>query len=67
MYKVYFSNPNFRDIAAILETEDEAIQFAMNLGALYLEADKDHPGCFDGIDKRGRVLCIEPTEFRLTA
>jgi hypothetical protein len=49
------------------DTEDEALQFAAKLGALYLEVDEAHPGCYDGIDKHGRVICIEPIDFKLSA
>ena len=50
-----------------LDTEDEALQFAAKLGALYLEVDDAHPGCYDGIDKHGRVICIEPFDLKLSA
>ena len=60
MYKVYFSNPHHSDMIMVLETSEEAIKFATNLGALYIEEDQQNPGHFDAVDKHGRVICIEP-------
>ena len=60
MFKVFFSDANVRDLGVLFDSEIEAVNFAINLGALFLEEDKDNAGCYDGIDKRGRVICIEP-------
>jgi hypothetical protein len=68
MFKVYYSNISAgHSFLIALDTEDEALQFAAKLGALYLEVDEAHPGCYDGIDKHGRVICIEPIDFKLSA
>ena len=60
MFKVYFSDPNVNDMIVVLDTEEEALTLAKNLGALFIEEDKDNPHHYDGIDKRGRVICVEP-------
>jgi hypothetical protein len=68
MFKVYYSNLSAgHSFLIALDTEDEALQFAAKLGALYLEVDEAHPGCYDGIDKHGRVICIEPFNLKLSA
>lgn len=61
MYKVYFSDTRQSSMIVVLKTSEEAIKFATNLGALYIEEDQENPGHFDAIDKHGRVICIEPT------
>ena len=68
MFKVYYSSLSAgHSFLIALDTEDEALQFAAKLGALYLEVDEAHPGCYDGIDKHGRVICIKPIGFKLSA
>jgi hypothetical protein len=59
MFNVYFITSNFRDLIKSFDNEISAVSFIQDLGALYIEEDKDHAGCYDAIDKRGRLLCIE--------
>lgn len=62
MFKVYYSLPTRNDTIKVLSTEIDAVVFAQSIGALFLEEDKANAGCYDGVDKHGRVICIEPTE-----
>jgi hypothetical protein len=59
MFHVYFVTDNFRDLIKAFDNEIDAVTFVQDLGALFIEEDKDHPGCYDAIDKRGRLLAIE--------
>jgi hypothetical protein len=61
MFEVYESNATRRDVIATFMTEDEAVQFIRKvLKVVYAEPDNNYPGCWDAIDKVGRVICIEP-------
>ena len=46
-------------------TAAEAIAKAKELGALFIEDDEDHPGCYDIFTKSGDTLKIEPKGFSL--
>jgi len=60
MFKIYFVTDNFRDLIKAFDTEISAVNYAVDhLGALFLEEDAAHPGCYDGIDHRCRMICIE--------
>ena len=62
MFKVFYSLPTRNETLKVVSTEIDAVVFAQSIGALYLEEDKTNNGSYDGIDKHGRVICIEPYE-----
>jgi len=61
MFEVYTSTAFYRDVIATFTTESEAVAYLETIGAICIEADADHPGCYDSFDPRlSRVLSIQP-------
>jgi hypothetical protein len=44
---------------ATFNTEAEALAYIERLGPEFIEADEDHPGCYDALLANGRILSIE--------
>jgi len=44
---------------ATFNTEAEALAYIERLSPEFIEADEDHPGCYDALLTNGRILSIE--------
>jgi hypothetical protein len=63
MFEVYTCTAYFRSVLITFPTEAEAVTYLENYGAVCIEADEDHPGCYDAFDPRlSRVISIQPAE-----
>jgi hypothetical protein len=61
MFEVYTSTAYYSDVIATFATEAEAVAYLENYGAVCIEADEDHAGCYDAFDPRlSRVISIQP-------
>ena len=49
---------NLIDTLATFDTEADALAFVEALGPAFIEADEDHPGCYDAILRGGRIISI---------
>jgi hypothetical protein len=56
---MFIVRSNLIDILATFETEREALDFLGDLGPAFMEADDDHPGCWDAILNDGRIISID--------
>jgi hypothetical protein len=56
---MFIVRSNLIDTIATFETEREALAFVNDLGPTFMEADDDHPGCWDAILNDGRIISIE--------
>ena len=43
---------------ATFDTEAEALAYIERLSPEFIEADEDHPGCYDAILRGGRIISI---------
>ena len=55
-----FPAPIAKRLLGQFETSLEAKAEAYHRGAIFIEEDADHPGCFDIFTKSGAILTIEP-------
>ena len=59
MFEVYTSTAYSLSVLITFATEAEAVAYLENYGAVCIEADEDHPGCYDAFDPRlSRVISI---------
>jgi hypothetical protein len=56
---MFIVRSNLIDTLATFDTEREALDFVNDLGPTFMEADDDHPGCWDAILTDGRIISID--------
>jgi len=62
MFQVSTSTAYSKSVLLMTETIAEALAYLDRVGAMFVEEDTDNPGCYDAIDRSGRVLSIEPKD-----
>jgi hypothetical protein len=56
---MFIVRSNLIDTLATFDTEAEALAFVERLRPAFIEADADHPGCWDTILNDGRIISID--------
>ena len=64
MFQVYTSTAYSKSVRATFDSIDAALAYLTKIGCIHIEADGDHPGCYDAMTKFGEVLSIEPLPSR---